>query len=128
MAKLVANGAQLKCSQGSSPAKLTVLPALATDAADAPLAVVTDNVPLVQVGSFGMCRSPANPAVAMATSAAFGVLTPMPCLPVLPSPWTPGASGVQIAGKPALTKDSTCTCAYMGTIEVTQAASEVEGE
>ena len=37
----------------------------------------------------------ANPAAA--TSAAAGVLTPMPCVPVIPAPWSPGATATEVA-------------------------------
>ncbi|HEV8379797.1 MAG TPA: DUF4280 domain-containing protein, partial [Tepidisphaeraceae bacterium] len=61
----------------------------------------------------------ANPQVASATSAAMGVLTPQPCIPVTTSPWTPGASKATIGGMPALTDSSTCMCNWMGTISIT---------
>lgn len=60
----------------------------------------------------------ANPAVAAATSAAFGVLTPQPCMPVTLSPWVPGATTVLLGGQPSL--DNTCTlnCMWGGVIQV----------
>ena len=62
--------------------------------------------------------SPANPAVAAATAAAFGVLTPQPCIPVTISPWVPGAATVLLGNQPAL--DNTCTlnCMWGGVIQV----------
>jgi len=67
---------------------------------------------------FGVCLSLANPSVAAATSAALGVLTPMPCIPVTPAPWAPGAPTVLLANQPAL--DNTCqlTCMWAGAIAV----------
>ena len=59
------------------------------------------------------------PTVAAATSAALGVLTPMPCVPAVVAPWVPGAPRTLIGGKPALTSGSTCTCAYGGVISLT---------
>ena len=49
-----------------------------------------------------MCTSLTNPTVAAATTAALGVLTPMPCIPVVAGPWKPGAAKTMIGGKPAL--------------------------
>lgn len=77
-----------------------------------------------------MCRSMSNPQVAAATAAANGVLTPQPCIPVLPAPWSPGASSVEIHGVTALTDDSTLDCAYAGKIGIDdpgQSDAEVEG-
>jgi hypothetical protein len=67
---------------------------------------------------FGMCQSMSNPEVAAATAAALGVLTPMPCVPVIPAPWAPGAPTVLIANMPALDNSSKLTCAWGGVIQV----------
>jgi hypothetical protein len=63
-------------------------------------------------------HQPANPAVAAATAAALGVLTPMPCLPATPAPWLPGVPTVLVGGMPAV--DSTCSlmCLWAGAIQV----------
>lgn len=74
---------------------------------------------MVNVVPFGMCRSPLNPTVAAATAAAAGVLTPMPCIPVIPAPWVPGAPTVLVGGKPALDNRSKLMCAYAGVISIT---------
>ncbi|MCC6527895.1 MAG: DUF4280 domain-containing protein [Polyangiaceae bacterium] len=126
MPKLVVNGAKLKCSQGAAPGTLTVLPANGTDADETPAATVEDYVPMTNVGAFGMCQSQANPAVAAATAAAAGVLTPQPCVPVTTSAWSPGSSVVTIQGMKALTDDSTCNCTWNGTIEITEPGTSVD--
>ena len=89
MPKLVVHGASLKCGEGAAPATLSVLPANATDSESHALATVDDYVPMVNIGTFGMCKTQANPQVAAATAAAQGVLTPMPCIPVTTSACLP---------------------------------------
>jgi hypothetical protein len=42
----------------------------------------------------------------------------MPCTPMLPAPWVPGAPTSQIGGVPALTTGSLCQCAYGGVISI----------
>lgn len=114
----VASGAMLTCSFGAAPGTLTVLPANRVMADGVPMANVMDHQPNVNIAPFGMCSSLANPQVASATSAAQGVLTPQPCLPVTTSPWTPGAVKVQVGAGQALTSSSTCQCMWAGTITV----------
>ena len=84
-----------------------------------PAATIMDNVPMKNIMPFGMCQSLANPAVASATAAAFGVLTPMPCVPVIPVPWAPGSPTVLIGNTPALNQSSKLMCAYGGVIQIT---------
>lgn len=79
-----------------------------------PTATIMDNV----CTSFGMCMSPANPTVAAATAAALGVLTPMPCVPMTPAPWMPGAPTVLVCKKPLLNNTSKLMCAYGGVIQI----------
>ena len=117
MGALVCSGASMQCSMGVAPSTLNVLPVKRTLVAGMPAAAVTDNLPMVNVPPFGMCTSLANPAVASATTAALGVLTPMPCTPVLPSPWLPGSPTVLVGGVPALTDASVCVCAFAGVIK-----------
>lgn len=120
MPQQVCNGAMLQCTMGVAPSSLTVLPINRVNTAEQPDANIMDYVPLVNIMPFGMCMSPANPAVAAATTAAMGVLTPMPCIPVTTAPWTPGASTVLLAGSPALDNISTLMCMWAGVIQVTE--------
>ena len=122
MSFCVCGGAMLTCSFGMAPSVLNVLP-VARVVSNTPLATIMDNVPLVNVMPFGLCQNPANPAVAAATAAAMGVLTPMPCIPVIPGPWIPGAPTVLIGGKPALNNTCKLMCAYGGVIQITNPAT-----
>jgi hypothetical protein len=113
-------GASLQCSFGAAPSTLAVLPKNRV-LTQTPDANIMDNVPLVNIMPFGMCSSATNPAVIAATSAALGVFTPAPCVPVIPAPWAPGAPTVLIANIPAL--DNTCKlmCAWAGVIQIVNA-------
>jgi hypothetical protein len=117
MGQLVCAGAMLKCSFGAAPGVLAVLPlnCTLTGAADA---TIMDSKPLVNIASFIMCKSLANPAVAAATAAALGVLVPMPCVPMISAPWAPGAPTVLIGGVAALTNASKLMCNAGGVIEI----------
>ena len=118
MPQHVCNGALLRCSFGVAPSQLTVLPVNRVNTSSQPAATIMDHQPIVNISPFGMCMSPANPAVTAATAAAFGVLTPQPCIPVTISPWVPGAATVLLGNQPAL--DNTCTlnCMWGGVIQV----------
>lgn len=120
MGTIVCSTAMLKCSFGTTPSSLTVLPTNMVKTTT-PIANIMDNIPMANIMPFGMCQSLANPMVASATSAAMGVLTPMPCIPVTTAPWVPGASTVMIANMPALNDSSKLMCNWAGVIEVTSA-------
>ncbi|QCP49825.1 DUF4280 domain-containing protein [Trinickia violacea] len=124
MAQQVTSGALLQCSFGVAPATLTVLPVNRVMAEGPPAATIQDHIPLVNIGSFGMCTSIANPAVASATAAALGVLTPMPCVPATVSPWVAGAPTVLIGGMPALDNLSQCLCMWAGVVTISNPATE----
>jgi hypothetical protein len=115
----VCAGAMLQCTFGVAPSSLVVTPQNKVLTSSMPAATIMDHKPMVNIPSFGMCTSIANPAVASATSAALGVLTPMPCVPVTTAPWTPGSPTVLIANQPALNASSKCMCNWMGVISIT---------
>ncbi len=114
----VCGGAMMMCSFGMAPSTLNVLPANKV-ISSMPIATIMDNVPMTNIMPFGMCTSMANPQVAAATAAALGVLTPMPCMPVIAAPWAPGSPTVMIANKPALNNSSKCMCNWGGVIQIT---------
>lgn len=114
----VSSGAQMMCTFGAAPSALNVLPVGMVNAGGPAAATIMDNKPMVNIAPFGMCMSMSNPQVAAATAAAMGVLTPMPCLPNTPGPWTPGSPTVLIAGNPALNNSSKCMCAFGGSISI----------
>ena len=93
-------GAQMMCTFGMAPSSLVVLPTNKVFTDKVPDANIMDHIPMVNIMPFGMCMSPANPAVAAATAAALGVLTPMPCIPNTPAPWVTGAPTVLLGNCP----------------------------
>ena len=113
----VCGGAVLSCSFGMTPSVLNVLPANKVVSA-MPIATIMDNKPIVNILPFGMCSSMANPTVAAATAAALGVLTPMPCLPVISAPWIPGSPTILVANYPVLNNSSKLMCNWGGVIQV----------
>lgn len=119
MGQQVCNGAMLQCTFGAAPSTLIVTPENMTNANKQPAATIMDNIPMKNIMPFGMCQSLANPQVAAATSAALGVLTPQPCIPVTSAPWVPGAVTVMIKGKPALNNSSKLMCNWAGVISIT---------
>jgi hypothetical protein len=108
-------GAQMMCTFGVAPSALLPTPKMAMTGGVL-AANILDFVPITNIPPFGMCISPANPAVASATALAGGVLTPMPCLPVPLGPWKPGAPTVMLCGAPALDNTSTLNCTWGGVI------------
>lgn len=118
MGMIVASGAMMTCSFGVAPSTLTVLPTNKVMADGVPAATIMDHKPTVNIAPFGMCSSLANPQVASATSAAQGVLTPMPCVPNTTTPWAPGSPTVMIGNQPALSATSTCNCLWAGVITI----------
>jgi hypothetical protein len=119
MPKQVVMGATMKCMFGVAPSSLIVLPANRVLVNFMPAANIMDFMPMVNILPFGMCSSPSNPAVMAATIAASGVLTPMPCIPVIPLPWTPGSPTVIIGYLPALNDTSYNMCQWGGIITIT---------
>ncbi len=106
------------CSFGTGPGKITPIPLGKP--------VTQGSIPLAQIQDYAvppstpfiMCTSMGNPAVAAATAAALGVLTPQPCTPVPTGPWTsPATATILIYNQPSLlSSGATRMCAYGGTI------------
>ena len=118
MAQATVMTAQLMCTMGVAPAALIVLPANKVMCGKQVAANIMDMKPMVNIPTFGMCMSPANPVVASATAAALGVLTPMPCIPATAAPWTPGSATVMLGKMPMLNNTSQCMCTWAGLITI----------
>lgn len=118
MPKYVCMGAMMQCSFGMAPSTLMITNPLRPLIQKKPKATIMDFIPMTNIPPFGMCQSMANPQVASATAAAMGVLTPMPCVPVITAPWAPGGQQL-ISNMPALLENSKCICAWGGNISIT---------
>ena len=119
MSELVAAMGMATCTMGTAPAPVKVTSQTKVLAGGKPAATIQDCQGVANVGPFGMCTSLANPAVASATAAALGVLTPQPCMPVPAGSWIPTKPKVLVGGKPCLTSDCKLMCAYAGSISMT---------
>ena len=108
----------LKCSFGLAPGTLMVLPVKLVCACAKPVACNIDFVPFLNIMTFGMCQSMANPMVIAATAAAFGVLTPMPCIPMIITPWIAPHTKIKVRKIPTATMQSKCNCAYAGVVQI----------
>jgi hypothetical protein len=116
-APIVTSTATATCSFGSAPATLTVLPATQVLVEGNPAATIADSAAVVNLPPFGMCSSLSNPAVATATSAASGTLTPQACTP-LTMPWLPGVATVVVGGKPIVNANCKTACSYGGVVTI----------
>jgi hypothetical protein len=114
-------GAMMQCSFGMAPSSLVVLPTNKVMTNMVPDANIMDHIPMTNIMPFGMCQSLANPEVAAATTAALGVLTPMPCIPATPAPWVAGAPTVLLGNFPTLDNVSQLMCIWGGVITFTDA-------
>lgn len=114
----VVNGAVLQCSFGAVPSALTVLPTNRMLSSNQPAATIMDHQPMVNIRPFGMCACPSNPQVIAATSAAMGVFTPQPCIPMTLTPWSPGSPTALLANQPMLNQTSRCVCQWGGIVSV----------
>jgi hypothetical protein len=112
--KRVGQGATLTCTFGAAPGRLSFVDPSRTSA------TVVDCRPHQNITPFGMCTSMGNPSVQAAMSAAQGVMTPCPCLPVTTSQWSPGVPIEKIGMPPAaaLGTSSTVQCAWGGQIRI----------
>lgn len=118
MAQAVVTMGNAICSMGTNPSILNGTSNLKVLAEGKPLMVITDATAGVNIVGFGMCTSLANPAVAAATTAALGVLTPMPCVPAVTGAWIPNNVKVLVGGQPCLTLGACCVCMYGGKIDI----------
>jgi hypothetical protein len=117
-------GAMMQCSFGMAPSSLVVLPTNKVMTNKVPDANIMDHIPMTNIMPFGMCQSLANPTVAAATTAALGVLTPMPCIPNTPAPWVAGAPTVLLGNFPTLDNVSQLMCIWGGVITFTDAGEQ----
>ena len=117
----VCMGAMMQCSFGMAPSSLVVLPTNKVMTNMVPDANIMDHIPMTNIMPFGMCTSLANPEVAAATTAALGVLTPMPCIPATPAPWVAGAPTVLLGNFPSLDNVSQLMCTWAGVITFSNA-------
>ena len=112
----VVTGAIMTCTFGMAPSSLVILPSRTDMMSNMPRGNIMDFAPMVNIMPFGMCNTPSNPTVAAATAAAMGVLTPMPCIPAITTPWMPGKPTMLIQGQPALTRSCCNMCMWGGQI------------
>lgn len=106
---LLTSGTLVKCSFGATPGPLMGNPE--NGLILTPIVSAENTTPFVNIPSFGMCASLANPAVAAATAAAFGVLTPQPCVPNPTGTWVPDPTSPN-----TLSQTTMCPCAFGGMI------------
>lgn len=125
MAMHVCTGAMMQCTMGMAPSTFVATPKMVMTG-NMPAGNIMDHVPIMNIPPFGMCQSPSNPVVAAATAAALGVLTPMPCIPATPAPWTPGAATVLVANMPALNDSSKLMCIWGGSISINSPGQTTE--
>lgn len=110
-------GAIAQCPFGAAPTPLTFLPSMVMSKSG-PMGTTINCVPFLNIVPFGVCMSILNPVTAALTSAAFGVLTPGPCLPVPVGTWIPEKPTVVSKMGPLISNNSTLTCAYGGVIKI----------
>jgi len=118
MPKCVCMGAKLKCSFGSGPKDMMVLPiAMVMNATINSLATQMDFIAMLNIPAFGNCTSPANP-MNWKMAGPVPVFVPSSCIPIPVMPWDPVAKKMKIGGNPAMLETSKTMCVWAGSITV----------
>ncbi|NQF15106.1 DUF4280 domain-containing protein [Brevibacillus sp. HB1.3] len=120
-------GAILSCSNGSKVSRLKMLFSHGVFVKGKPQMNIMDFIPNKNIMPFGNCSSLKNPAVASATAANNGVLTPMPCTPLTTMPWIDGKADKVVGGHPALLNKSTNMCFHCGLIKIEDDGQDLGG-
>ncbi|WP_429854603.1 PAAR-like protein [Brevibacillus porteri] len=120
-------GAILSCSSGSKQSRLKMPFSHGVFVKGKPQVSIMDFVPNINIMPFGKCISLKNPAVASATAANNGVLTPMPCTPLTTMPWMDGKADKMVGGHPALLNKSTNMCFHCGLIKIEDDGQDLAG-
>ncbi len=110
-------GTLLNCPMGMTPTPLIITPKTVMGPTGF-MANCLDCAPIVNITPFGTCNSLANPSTAAFTAAAFGVLTPGPCIPTPIGVWAPTKPNVICMTSPVLVDNSFLTCAFGGVIKI----------
>jgi len=109
---IVVQGATIMCSFGTVPQMLTVTSQFIASINYMPVATIMDFIPVVNIPPFGKCI-----AMMVATVGVAAVL-PVPCVPAITSPWTPGSLISKINMLPVLNQPAMCNCALGGVVTV----------
>lgn len=116
--------AKLKCSFGDKESTFQVPMNHRAFIAGKPQGNIMDFKPTINIQSFGLCSSLANPVVAAATAANHGRLKKMSCVPATVTPWMNGKVDCLVGGEPAIMNNSTLICRWCGKIEVQEDGQE----
>ena len=113
-AMMVGSFTMCTCTMGKAPATLNATSAPTVLIENKPAATIMDFAPGTNIMPpfFGLCSSPANPAVIAAAGA------PVPCTPAPAGTWAPPHSKVFIKNKPALADNCKLTCTLGGVISI----------
>lgn len=117
MERIVLQGDLCRCANGTQPCPLNVSNRKRMVVNGKAIALRTD-ASTVNLSGFGYCNNLGNPIVMEATMAAQGVLTPMPCVPMLKGVWDRTVERLKIDGQQAVGESSTTMCAYGGSISI----------
>jgi Ni/Co efflux regulator RcnB len=124
----VTEEATLRCAFGSETVKLKTPGRKTARINDKLQANIMDFKPMMNIPSFGLCRCRKNPAVAAATAANHGRLTPVPCVPNTTIPWINGKDDVIMDRAPALLNTSTNMCLWGGKLGFVQFEHDNSGQ
>ncbi len=119
MGMWLSEGALLECDMGLAPTPLNVLPINRVVADFMPIASIVCGVPFLNIVPFGLCKSPANPAVAAIIASSLGAVTQGPCIPMTEA-WIPADPTIVVTTGPCIDNAaSILMCDWGGVIKPT---------
>ena len=111
---VISSGNMCRCSFGLVPIPLTST----NETVKVEGMSIITNIDTSTLISFGMCKTPSNPAVLAIIILSKGTITQAPCKSAIITPWIPSKPTVLACGKPVCTSGSTCQCTWGGKITI----------